>query len=66
VADAPFPVPTLLGQLGEAYRLNTTKESLMEGIPYPNNGRCVLGAEHERYAKIAAQWYASASLPVSL
>ena len=31
----------------------------MESIPYPNNGRYVLGAERERYAKIAAERYAA-------
>ncbi|MBC9728824.1 helix-turn-helix domain-containing protein [Streptomyces sp. TRM68367] len=31
----------------------------MAHIPYPNNGRYVLGAERERYAKIAAERYAA-------
>ncbi|MFF4253162.1 helix-turn-helix domain-containing protein [Streptomyces sp. NPDC001663] len=31
----------------------------MENILYPNNSRYVLGAERERYAKIAAERYAA-------
>ncbi|MET8182226.1 helix-turn-helix domain-containing protein [Streptomyces sp. NPDC005336] len=31
----------------------------MEHLPYPNNGRYVLGAERERYAEIAAERYAA-------
>jgi hypothetical protein len=35
------------------------KEPRMESIPYPNHGRHVIGAERERYAKIAAERYSA-------